>query len=219
MFFKRFGGNPPASLPGFGGPKKGLRACSRTSLCPYFCIFVLFFCADGRARARLPRQRANRVPARQQREQQKVGADSALSVRNQAVSKCEARACVLRPLKCRAENAGLGAQTEKKEEKEFFSTVIRSRRGSSDCSSRDRRPLKGLGGATRSWDLILTPRPQGCVHVRSGRERELSTCSCRCARKHVLTSGLMFFVFYRDSSPISRRFVFFRNEFFQRSMD
>merc|ERR1719236_70367 len=60
---------------------------------------------------------------------------------NQAVSKCEARACVLRPLKCRAENAGLGAQTEKKEEKEFFSTVIRSRRGSSDCSSRDRRPL------------------------------------------------------------------------------
>merc|ERR1719247_989910 len=46
-----------------------------------FCIFVLFFCADGRARARLPRQRANRVPARQQREQQKVGADSALSVR------------------------------------------------------------------------------------------------------------------------------------------
>lgn len=175
MFFKRFGGNPPASLPGFGGPKKGLRACSRTSLCPYFCIFVLFFCADGRARARLPRQRANRVPARQQREQQKVGADSALSVRNQAVSKCEARACVLRPLKCRAENAGLGAQTEKKEEKEFFSTVIRSRRGSSDCSSRDRRPLKGLGGATRSWDLILTesPRPQGCVHVRSGRERAL----------------------------------------------
>jgi len=156
MFFKRFGGNPPASLPGFGGPKKGLRACSRTSLCPYFCIFVLFFCADGRARARLPRQRANRVPARQQREQQKVGADSALSVRNQAVSKCEARACVLRPLKCRAENAGLGAQTEKKEEKEFFSTVIRSRRGSSDCSSRDRRP-----------------RPQGCVHVRSGRERAL----------------------------------------------
>lgn len=120
MFFKRFGGNPPASLPGFGGPKKGLRACSRTSLCPYFCIFVLFFCADGRARARLPRQRANRVPARQQREQQKVGPDSALSVRNQAVSKCEARACVLRPLKCRAENAGLGAQTEKKEEKEFF---------------------------------------------------------------------------------------------------
>jgi hypothetical protein len=96
------------------------------------------------------------VPARQQREQQKVGADSALSVRNQAVSKCEARACVLRPLKCRAENAGLGAQTEKKEEKEFFSTVIRSRRGSSDCSSRDRRP-----------------RPQGCVHVRSGRERAL----------------------------------------------
>merc|ERR1719235_2531470 len=57
-----------------------------------------------------------------------------------------ARACVLRPLKCRAENAGLGAQRERererKEEREFFSTVIRSRRGSSDCSSRDRRPLK-----------------------------------------------------------------------------
>lgn len=181
MFFKRFGGNPPASLPGFGGPKKGLRACSRTSLCPYFCIFVLFFCADGRARARLPRKRANRVPARQQREQQKVGADSALSVRNQAVSKCEARACVLRPLKCRAENAGLGAQRERerKEEKEFFSTVIRSRRGSSDCSSRDRRP-----------------RPQGCVHVRSGRERERALCMFVPVRtkacSHVRTDFLRF---------------------------
>ena len=178
MFFKRFGGNPPASLPGFGGPKKGLRACSRTSLCPYFCIFVLFFCADGRARARLPRQRANRVPARQQREQQKVGADSALSVRNQAVSKCEARACVLRPLKCRAENAGLGAQTEKKEEKEFFSTVIRSRRGSSDCSSRDRRPARKaacmFGPGERALCMFVPVRTKACSHVRIDFLRFLS---------------------------------------------
>jgi len=177
MFFKRFGGNPPASLPGFGGPKKGLRACSRTSLCPYFCIFVLFFCADGRARARLPRQRANRVPARQQREQQKVGADSALSVRNQAVSKCEARACVLRPLKCRAENAGLGAQTEKKEEKEFFSTVIRSRRGSSDCSSRDRPARKAacmFGPGVRAPCMFVPVRTKACSHVRIDFLRFLS---------------------------------------------
>merc|ERR1712193_478174 len=60
--------------------------------------------------------------------------------------------------------------------------------------------------------------PPARLRACSVRERELSACSCRCARKHVLTSGLIFFVFYRDSSPISRRFVFFRNEFFQRSM-
>jgi hypothetical protein len=120
------------------------------------------------------------VPARQQREQQKVGADSALSVRNQAVSKCEARACVLRPLKCRAENAGLGAQTEKKEEKEFFSTVIRSRRGSSDCSSRDRRPARkaacmfGPGERERALCMFVPVRTKACAHVRIDVLRFLS---------------------------------------------
>merc|ERR1719333_1271253 len=112
------------------------------SLFLYFRSFLLcrWACASAP-----PKTKSQPRASRQQREQQKVGADSALSVRNQAVSKCEARACVLRPLKCRAENAGLGAQREREREREFFSTVIRSRRGSSDCSSRDRRPLKGLG--------------------------------------------------------------------------
>jgi hypothetical protein len=118
------------------------------------------------------------VPARQQREQQKVGADSALSVRNQAVSKCEARACVLRPLKCRAENAGLGAQTEKKEEKEFFSTVIRSRRGSSDCSSRDRRPpparLRACSVREKALCMFVPVRTKACSLVRIDLLRFLS---------------------------------------------
>merc|ERR1711904_710946 len=99
------------------------------SLFLYFRSFLLcrWACASAP-----PKTKSQPLPARQQREQQKVGADSALSVRNQAVSKCEARACVLRPLKCRAENAGLGAQREREREREeggeFFSTVIRSRR-------------------------------------------------------------------------------------------
>merc|ERR1711977_666631 len=94
-------------------------------------IFVLFFCADGRARARLPRQRANRASSRK----------LAPILRCPSATK-RFPSAKREPAFCGPENAGLGAQTEKKEEKEFFSTVIRSRRGSSDCSSRDRPARK-----------------------------------------------------------------------------
>merc|ERR1712093_553549 len=81
-------------------------------------------------------------------------------------------------------NAGLGAQRERKRRRRNF--------------------LVGVGGDPLTA-LPEIGRPQGCVHVRSGRK--LSACSCRCARKHVLSSGLIFFVFYRDSSPFSRRLL------------